>query len=285
MPDEKQPLAGLQQYMISWQRSLNRKRFRLLTTLSILALVALIIFANMQSGLAVLGTARDDVTSFLVQHHILPNNAPPAPLVIKPSVVIVPQKDGFSCVVDTTWSPDSKYVVMLGYQQGCAVGGTATPGLLTIHDASSGKRIRSFLLNDLVMHAFQNQYPKLRTEAVMYYHLVLWSHDNHHLAILFNAAFYHEPQSPSFDGVVLLDTNGGSPKYFCISDQNNYMSYLVWDTQSGTEYIAPATSSSTSQNAGYTIQPSPFYIWDYGEGAGKLLPIQDNPGLSFNVIS
>ncbi|MHB8597392.1 MAG: hypothetical protein ACYDER_11350 [Ktedonobacteraceae bacterium] len=248
-------------------------------TLSILALVALVIFANMQSGLAVLGTVQDDVTAFLVQHHILPNNAPPAPLVIKPSVVILPQKDGFICVVDTTWSPDSKYVVILGYQQGCAVGGTADPGLLTIHDASSGKRVRSFLLNDLVMHAFHNQYPKLRTEAVMYYHLVLWSHDNRHLAILFNAAFYHEPQSPSFDGVLLLDANGGSPDVLLHLNQNNYMSYLVWDTQSGTEYIAPAPSSGTSQNAGYTIQPSPFYIWDYGEGADKLLPIQDNPGL------
>ncbi len=278
--DEKPPLAGLQQYMITWQRSLNRKRFRLLTTLIILALVALVIFANMQSGLAVLGTAHDDVTSFLVQHHILPNNAPPAPLVIKPSIVILPQKDGFTCVVDTTWSPDSKYVVILGYQQGCAVGGDASPGLLTIHDASSGKRMRSFLLNDLVKHTFQNQYPKVRTVAVVYYHLVLWSHDKHHLAILFTTTFYHEPQSPSFDGMLLLDTNGGSQKVLLHLNQNNFLSYLVWDTQLGTEYSAPATSSRAAQSAGYTIQPSPFYRWGNGGGAGELLPIQDKAGLS-----
>ncbi len=280
MPDEKQPLADLQQYMIMWQRSLNRKRFRLLTTLSILALVALVIFANMQGGLAVLGNARDDVTSFLVQHHLLPNNAPPAPLVIKPSIVILPQKDGFSCVVDTTWSPDSKYVVILGYQQGCAVGGDASPGLLTIHDASSGKRVRSNLLNDLIMHSFQHQYPKVRTEAVIYYHLVLLSHDKHHLAILFNATFYHEPQSPSFDGVLLLDTNEGSPNVLLHLNQNSFMSYLVWDTQLGTEYIAPAASSSTAQSAGYTMQPSPFYRWGNGGGAGELLLSQDKAGLS-----
>lgn len=279
-PDEKRPLAGLQQSMITWQRSLNRKRFRLLTTLSILALVALVIFANMQSGLAVLGTARDDVTSFLVQRHILPNNAPPAPLVIKPAVVILPPQDGFSCVVDTTWSPDSKYVGILGYQQGCAVGGTAIPGLLTIHNASSGKRMRSYLLNDLVMHAFQNQYPKMHTEAVMYYHLVLWSHAKHHLAILFNATFYHEPQSPSFDGVLLLDTHGGTPQVLLHLDQNTSMSYLVWDTQVRTEYIAPATSSSTFQSAGYTMQPAPIYRWGSGGEAGELLPGQDKTGLS-----
>lgn len=279
LPVEKRPGSGLQQYIISWQRSLNRRRFRFFTTLSMLLLVGLVIFANMQSGLAALGTAREDVTSFLVQHHLLPNNAPPAPLAIKPSVVIQPQKDGFSCVMDTSWSPDSKYVVIVGYKQDCAVGGNAIPGLLTIHDATSGKRVRSFLLNDYVMPVFHSQYPKIRTQAAFYYHLVLWSHDKHHLAVLFGATFYHEPQSPSFDGVLLLDTNGGLPKVLLHLNQNSYMSYLVWDTQYGTEYIAPSTSSSISQSAGYTIQPSPFYLWGFGGGAYELLPIRGNAGL------
>ncbi|MEO8970952.1 MAG: hypothetical protein ABI406_05035 [Ktedonobacteraceae bacterium] len=278
-PAEKQQTSGLEHVMLTWQRSLNRRRFRLLTLFCILLLIALVIFANEQSGLAVLGSAGSNVTSFLVQHHLLPNNAPPTPLVIKPSVVILPQNDGFVCVMDTTWSPDSKYVVLLGDQQGCATGGSAMPGLLAIHDASTGKRVRSFLLNDLVMHAFHIQYPKLGTQAVFYYQLVLWSHDRHHIAILFNASFFREPQSPSFDGLLLLDMNSGSPNVLLHLDQHNFMSYLVWDTQLGTEYIAPSASSSTSQSPGYTIQPSPFYIWDYGEGADKLLPIEDNPGL------
>lgn len=267
--------------MITWQRSLNRKRFRLLTTLCILALVALVIFANMQGSLAVLGTARGDVTSFLVQHHILPNNAP---LEIKPAVVILPQKDGFDCVMDTTWSPDSKYVVILGYEQNCAVGGNAIPGLLSIYAASSGKRVRSFLLNSYVMHAFPKQYSMVGTESVIYYHLVLWSHDKHHLAVLFNATFYREPESLTFDGVLLLDTNGGSPKVFLHLDQNTIGSYLVWDTQLGTEYIAPAASSGASQSAGYTMKPSLLYRWGNGGGAGELLPVQNNAG-SFSKSS
>lgn len=276
---EKQQTAVLQHVLLTWQRSLNRRRFRLLTTLTMLLLVALIIFANEQSGLAVLGSARNTVISFLVQHHILPNHAPPAPLVIKPSIVILPQKDGFSCVTDTTWSPNSKYVVLLGDQQGCAVGGSAMPGLLTMHDTSSGKRVRSFLLNNLVIDAFHHQYPKLRTEAVFYYQLVLWSHDEHHLAVLFNAAFFHEPQSPSFDGLLLLDANGGPSNVLLHLDQHNFPSYLVWDTQRGTEYIAPSNTSGTSQSPGYTIQPSPFYRWGNGGGANELLPVQDKTGL------
>ena len=276
---EKQRTSSLQHVMLMWQRSLSRRRFRLLTTMIIILLVALVILANEQSGLAVLGGARNNVTSFLVQHHILPNNAPPAPLVIKPSVVILPQKDGFSCVMDTTWSPDSKYVALLGDRQNCAMGSSAMPGLLTIHDASTGKQVRSFLLNDMVIQAFHNQYPKLSTEAIFYYQIVLWSHNEHQLAILFSATFFHEPQSPSFDGVLLLDRNGGLPNVFLHPDQNTSVSYLVWDTQQGTEYIAPATSSIHSQSPGYTIQPSPLYRWGNGGGANELLPVQDKTGL------
>lgn len=279
-PDgEKQQTAVLQHLMLMGQRSLNRRRLRLLTTLCILMCVALLIVANEQSGLAIFGSTRDNLTSFLVQHHILPNNAPPAPLVIKPSVVISVQKDGLSCVADTTWSPNSKHVALLGDQQNCAMGGSAMPGLLTIHDAASGKLVYSFLLNNLVIAAFHDQYPKFRTEAVFYYLLVLWSHDEHHLAILFSSTFFNEPRSPSFDGLLLLDIHGGPSNVLLHLDQNTLSTYLVWDTQQGTEYIAPSNQSSDAQSPGYTIPPSPFYRWGNGGGANELLPVQDKTGL------
>jgi len=252
----------------------------LLTTLCILLLIALVVFANEQGGLAILGSTRDSLTAFLVQHRLLPNNAPPAPLVIKPSVVILPQHDSFNCITDTTWSPDSKYVALLGTQQNCAVGGSAMPGLLTIHNASNGKQVYSFLLNKLVIAAFHHQYPKLRTEAVFYYQTVLWFHDGYHLAVLFGATFFHEPLPPSFDGLLLLDVHGGSSHVLLHPDQNNFISYLVWDTQQGSEYIAPSNASSTAQSPGYTIPPSPFYRWGNGGGANELLPVQDKVGLS-----
>src|SRR5579871_4712303 len=76
-PEEKQQTSSLQHVMLMCQHSLNRRRFRLLTSVVIVLLVALVVFANEQSGLAALGSARNNVISFLVQHHVLPNNAPP----------------------------------------------------------------------------------------------------------------------------------------------------------------------------------------------------------------
>jgi hypothetical protein len=82
-----------------------------------------------------------------------------------------------------------------------------------------------------------------------------------------------------FDGVLLLDVNAGSSNVFLRLDQNNFISYLVWDTQQGTEYIAPSFSSSASQSPGYTIQPAPFYRWGNGGDANALHPVQDKRGL------
>ncbi|HLX39545.1 MAG TPA: hypothetical protein VKR42_03395, partial [Ktedonobacteraceae bacterium] len=57
---EKQQTAVVQYLMLMGQRSLNRRRFRLLTTLCLLMCVALVIVANEQSGLAIFGGARDN---------------------------------------------------------------------------------------------------------------------------------------------------------------------------------------------------------------------------------
>ncbi len=281
--DDKKPRVGLQQQVVMWQRALNRRRFRWLTALSILVLVVLVMFANLQGELAVLGMVRGNVTSFL--YHVLPHSEPPAPLVVKPAVVILPAKDGFSCVTDTTWSPDSRYVVILGYEQTCAVGGEAAPGLLTIHDVVSGKRVRSYLLNDYVLSTFHRQYPGMRTEGVFSYHLVLWSHDRFHVAVLFSAAFYHEAQAPSFDGLLLLNLKGGTASVLLHMDRDNYMSYLIWDTRVGTEYVEPSNFSITAENPGYSVKPALYYRWGNGGGADELLPAQDVSGRSPTFLS
>lgn len=259
-----------------WQRALNRRRFRWLTTIGIVALVVLVAQANWRGEGAVLGTVRGNVTSFLMQHHLL--HGSPTPLVIKPGVVILPSRDGFSCVTDTTWSPDSRYIVILGYEQTCALGGETTPGLLTIHDVATGKRVHSFLLNDYVLSVFHRQYPGVRTEGAFYYHLALWSHNRYQVAVLFSAAFYHEPQSPTYDGLLLLNLNGGVPTVFLHLNRDNYMSYVIWDTWLGTEYIAPSRFSMNVQNPGYSIKPALMYRWGNGGGAQELLPVQDVSG-------
>ena len=275
-PEEKK-ISSFQLGVLNLQRPLSRRKFRSLTTMGILVLVAFVIFANVQGDLAILGNARDVMTSFLIRHHLLASNVPAAPVTIKPSVVILPQNDGFACINDVSWSPDSKYVVLLGNQLECA-GSNVMPGILTIHDASSGKRVRSFLLDDLVMQTFHNQYAKIHTRANIYYHSVLWSHDEHHLAILFYAVFFHEPHVPSFDGVMLLNVIGGPPTVFLHQDQNISSSYLVWDIQQGTEYISPPVFSVASQNPGFTILPSESYRWGNGGGTNELQAVQHEKG-------
>lgn len=282
---EETKISSFQLGILKLQRPLSRRKFRLLTAMSILALVAFVIFANVQGDLAILGNARDVMASFLIQHHLLASNVPAAPVAIKPTTVILLYNDGFACVSDASWSPDSKYVALLGNQLECG-GSNVTPGILTIHDASSGKRVRSFLLDDLIMQTFHNHYAKIHTQANIYYHFVLWSHDDHHLAILFNAIFFHEPQQPSFDGLLLLDTKGGPPDVFVHVDQPLPQSYLVWDIQQGTEFIAPAATSGNFQNPGFTISPSVFYRWGNGGGVNELQSVQNKEasGLSHNAI-
>lgn len=278
-------IASFQLGILKMQRPLSRRKFRTLTTICMLMLVILVIVANEQSDLAILGNAHDVMTSFLIQHHLLASNVPAAPVIIKPSLVILPQHDGFACINDVSWSPDSKYVVLLGNQLECG-GSNIMPGILTIHDASSGNRVRSFLLDDLIMQAFHNQYVKIHTRANIYYHFVLWSHDDHHLAVLFYAVFFHEPQIPSFDGLLLLDTKGELPKVFLHQDQNTLQTFYMWDTRQGTEYISPAVTSGTFQNPGFTIPPSAFYRWGNGGGVNELQAVQNKEasGLSHNAI-
>src|SRR5579863_9661406 len=90
---EERKLSSFQLGVLKLQRPLSRRKIRSFTTLSILTLVALVIFANVQSDLTILGNAHDVMTSFLIQHHLLASNVSAEPPAIKPSVVILPQND------------------------------------------------------------------------------------------------------------------------------------------------------------------------------------------------
>ena len=75
-----------------WQRTLNRRRVRLVTATGILFLVALVLLLNMHISIPI---------SFSISPH---NNntaqyvAQAPPVKIKPSMVGFPRKDGFACV-------------------------------------------------------------------------------------------------------------------------------------------------------------------------------------------
>src|SRR6266567_2257912 len=91
-----------------WQRTLNRRRVRLVTATGILFLVALVLLLNMHISIPI---------SFSISPH---NNntaqyvAQAPPVNIKPSMVGFPREDGFACVNNVAWSPDSKYIAFIG---------------------------------------------------------------------------------------------------------------------------------------------------------------------------
>ncbi len=112
-----------------WQRTLNRRRVRLVTASGILFLVVLVLLLNMHISIPI---------SFSISPH---NNntakyVTQAPLVnIKPSMVGFPRKDGFACVNNVAWSPDSKYIAFVGYQKDCAQGNQMYErGLVAVYD-------------------------------------------------------------------------------------------------------------------------------------------------------
>jgi hypothetical protein len=110
------------------------------------------------------------------------------------------QSSDFACLMDTTWSPDSQQVAVLGYRQDCAKE-KAEPGLVTLYDARSAKPVGQVQPDGPILRALM---PRSPGHAVIYYHNILWSPDGGRLGITFVVAL---PET-ALDGVLLIDTHG-----------------------------------------------------------------------------
>src|SRR5436309_6353751 len=163
------------QRFVKWQRSLTHKSLRRFFTVGIVLLTFLAVWPNIQSSLFILSPLRNNLLALFSKQQqsssTIMSQSPP--VTIKPSMVFLPERDGFACVVDATWSPDSKYVALLGYQGVCEMdshgggrGARSTSvkllngaGSVVIHDALSGKKIGQIQPARPILEALRTQFP------------------------------------------------------------------------------------------------------------------------------
>ncbi len=245
--------------LLGWPHSLNRRHWRLARALGILALVLLMLLLSLRTGLTLF---------FVVKPSLHPIKLPPRPVQIRPSRVNLPQQDGFACLADTAWSPDSKRIAFLGYQHDCAQG-TAVyePGLVMVHDARSGKLVARLWPDSTILHALRVRFPWAHGVPVIYYDMLLWSPDGQRVALTFSVVFTPEGATPLFDGVLLADEDGGHAQVL-LQPQQDSSQYTEWDLKRG-ELRAVPPSPSISSSSFITVPPALAYRW----GAdGTLIP-------------
>ncbi|GAC1378273.1 MAG: hypothetical protein NVS4B7_01080 [Ktedonobacteraceae bacterium] len=257
---------------LHWQHSLTRKSLRHFSSISIVLLLLLTLWPSIQSNLFSLLLPSSNLFSPFSKQPASVLSQQPPPVHINPAMVFSPQTDGLACLTDVAWSPDSKYIALLGYQNSCwgesYIGGTAgkntkllnSSGLVVIHNIRSGENVKQIPLAPAILQAFRAQFPEKQGSANMFYWPILWSHDAQHLAILFTIEFPPPPTDANslFNGVFLLSKTG-QPQVFL--QHGDLFSHVEWDLQRGKALHIPSlpAASGYQWNADGSLFPAIRY--------------------------
>src|SRR5205823_1844470 len=68
------------------------------------------------------------------------------------SLPVLPKRDGMTCLRDAIWSPDSKFIAVLGYTQNCS-SVAYVPGLVNLYEAHTSRLIRQLHPDDAIVQA------------------------------------------------------------------------------------------------------------------------------------
>ncbi len=253
-------------WLLSWQRSLSRRRVRLATALGMLLLVAIVVFFSMHLIVPLLAGLPQNVQTSSVHQSL--------PVDIKPSVSILPQNAGFACVADVAWSKDSRYLAFVGYRKSCTLDNNQyEPGLVGIYNAQSGRLAGHFQPDGVILSALKMRYPQVHGTPVIYYNTILLSLNQQRLALTFSIFYIFQPPAAkisTFYGVLL--TNGaGMAEELLLQPQKNNTVAVEWDLAQGVEIDHPVITSDTSLFA-ETSPSMPAYAW--AENGSLLLGAQ-----------
>jgi WD40-like Beta Propeller Repeat len=216
--------SWLKHTFVDWQQISRRQRRGLASALGVLLLVVLVILLGLDTGLSSL------FHSWVPPH---PGMNSPGPLKIKPSVQILPQRDGFACTWDAAWSPDSKRIAVIGYQRTCGgIYGTYAPGQVAVYDAHSGRLVKRLMPDAAIVHALRSGSPEVRGAPEILYESVLWSPDGKYLTLLFSIGVPNE-SGPHFEGVLLSDEQSGRMRVMLQRDTNASPTIVEWDLEHG----------------------------------------------------
>lgn len=258
---------------LAWQRSWNRRRFRLFTTLSMGVLIASVLLFTMRGSLPFLAGSDGTVAPPLANMSLLANNVAPAPLHIKPALELLPQENGIACLFDLAWSPNSAYIAFLGYEKDCVYGSHVYErGLVAVYNGTSGKLLRLFSPDSAIMQRLRNQFPTIHAAPGIYYGSILWSPDGQRIALMFSLGLPTRNPLPSgtIAGVALVD-NGGHVQVMLSAHADNGLP-VEWDLQKQQPMAQTVIPSLLpSANTGTAIPAIPAFAYHWGPN-GALMP-------------
>jgi hypothetical protein len=241
-----------------------RQRFwRLASAIGVVALVLLVLAL--------------DVSGRLNPRQFLPK--PPPPLILRP------QTQGMTCLLDAAWSLQSTRIALLGSQYDVACpdfGAIRRAGLVTVYDAGSGKLLGTLHPDDAIAPAIQTfaqgvaptaTPPAADIAPAIAYQHVLWSPDGKRLALTFSfdlsaiglTLILPDGEPEDLYGVVLLDANGAHP-HIIMQPESAYARFgflgsfaFEWDLQAGAIVVASAPPYPT--NTFGVLPPALAYHW------------------------
>jgi hypothetical protein len=241
-------LLTIARHLLRWQHSLTHKQVRLAMGVAIFLLISLVLFFNIEPIAQSLLNSPNRMNSSFVRQ--------PMPVNIKPSLMLLPQRDGFACLEDTAWSLDSRYLAFIGYQKQCSLSNNLyEPGLISVYDAHVGKMIDHFQPDHTILMALHSQFPRLQGNPVIYYSHILWSPNSqsgHSLILTFSASYLTSSAQVTVNGVLLANMHG-TDRLVWLQLQNDNFPYVEWDLQSGqlvdTSGLAPVSTSLTGNTS------------------------------------
>jgi WD40 repeat protein len=251
---------------LNWHRSISRRRWRLVSSIGIsLLLVVFLTLSGLSSLMAnILHTGLFSNSNATGTHPFVPYSSKPRPS----------EQDGLSCLVDTVWSPGSKYIAVVGYRLNCPQS-ASVPGLMNLYNASTGKLLRQLQPDSAILHTLNVLYysfsstpgkPPTGWRAIdssvqqFYYSHLLWSPDGKRLALTFSTATF----APPLNGVLLMDVDGKHPQVLLQPQKSSNSLYAEWDVKSGVSVnLAP-------------LPPAVAYRWGTGGSLIPMIPLTHN---------
>lgn len=169
------------------------------------------------------------------------------------------QENVLACLEDAAWSPDSKQVAILGYNQDCPQN-RPEPGLVNFYDARSGKLLTQLHPNGAVLQALHKRFLQEQGTPIIYYQNILWSPDMQSIALLFNGTFLLAQSAPTFVGILLVERDKKQQVLLWQEQKIDAPEfYLLWNMKSETPSIIPYDESDSL--IGVNAAPASVYHW------------------------
>ncbi|HLX39546.1 MAG TPA: hypothetical protein VKR42_03400 [Ktedonobacteraceae bacterium] len=259
---------------LAWQRSWNRRRFRLFTTLSMLLLIIAVLLLSVHGTLPFLTGRSDNAVSSLANVSLLAHNTVPDPVQIAPALELLPQEKGIACLFDSAWSPNSRYIAFLGYERDCVYGSHVyEQGLIVVYNGTTGKMVRLLSPDSAIFQTLYRQFPAIHKSPDIYFDSLLWSHDERHIALTFSLDLPTRSLLPAgtIVGLALIDIASGYVQVMLSIHANNGLP-VEWDVQKQqtmTDTAIPALDPAP--DAGTNIPVIPAFAYHWGPD-GTLIP-------------